>query len=221
MRILAFDTSSAACSIGLLNGEEANVQHRIEPRKQAQQILPMIRDLLNLHSLSFNQLDAVAYGCGPGSFTGIRIASSVAQAIGFASDLPIIRLSSLAVLAQAAYMEHGWTNLLTSIDARMGQIYWASYQTNQQGLVELVGHEDVYHPENIENNTGVLTSDWSGVGDGWDKYEEKLIKHLGFRPKAINSAQLPNAGALLRLARIKFEHKEWLNPTQALPIYLR
>ena len=111
MKILAFDTSTSACSIALLNHEQITSFHEIAPMQHTKIILPQIKQLLLNAKLELNQLDAIAYGCGPGSFTGIRIANSIAQALAFAQDKPLIQISSLAVLAQSAYATQGWENV--------------------------------------------------------------------------------------------------------------
>src|SRR5690606_29845388 len=105
MKLLAIDTSAQACSIALQIDDEVKVWHEVVPMQQAQLILPRINQLLQESNLSLNQLDAVAFGCGPGSFTGVRIATSLAQGLGYALNIPLIPISSLAGLAQAAYAE--------------------------------------------------------------------------------------------------------------------
>jgi tRNA threonylcarbamoyladenosine biosynthesis protein TsaB len=216
MKILAFDTSTSACSVALQNGDLVSVLHQIAPMQHAQLILPMIYKLLGSHSLAPNELDAIAYGCGPGSFTGIRIASSVAQGIGFAIKKPIISVSSLATLAQTAYLEQQWTKLSVAMDARMGKMYWATYEINPSGVAELIGNEQLGSPYEV---TYTDKTDMCGIGDGWEMYKETLMKR-GFRPKAIKATQLPSAKALLQLAKAKFEQGEWVAASQAVPIYL-
>ena len=105
MKILAIDTSSNACGVALLCNNEVKALHELAPMQQTQKILPMIDALLGEAKVSLNQLDALAFGCGPGSFTGVRIAVSVMQGLGYAMNLPLIPVSSLAALAQAAYVE--------------------------------------------------------------------------------------------------------------------
>jgi tRNA threonylcarbamoyladenosine biosynthesis protein TsaB len=186
--------------------------------QQAKLILPMIHTLLAEASLTFADLNAIAYGCGPGSFTGIRIANSVAQGIAFAAQKPVIQVSSLAILAQAAFIEHSCTNMLVAVDARMNQIYWAFYTTGQKGYVELIGEEHICAPDaaNLPEK-----KDWRGVGDGWDKYTDSLTERLGFKPESIYASQLPTAQALLQLANVKFEESQWVAADQAAPVYLR
>ena len=170
MKILAFDTSATVCSVAIQNGEQVRFLHKIAPMQQAKLILPMIQTLLAEFSLTFEDLDAIAYGCGPGSFTGIRIANSVAQGIAFAAQKPVIQVSSLAILAEAAYLEHSCRKMLVAVDARMNQIYWASYAVGQKGYVELIGEEHLCVPDvaNLPEK-----NDWCGWS-GWDKYTDYL-----------------------------------------------
>src|SRR5579871_1229278 len=107
-KILAFDTSSQVCSVALLNGETITSSYQIAPMQQAKLILPMIQKIIKAANITLDELDAIAYGCGPGSFTGMRVANSVAQGLGFAKHLPLIRISSLAILAQSALEEQKW-----------------------------------------------------------------------------------------------------------------
>lgn len=223
MRLLAFDTSSAACSVALLDttkpaGEQIASLHQIMPMQQGKLILPSIQSLLETSKLTLNDLDAIAYGCGPGSYTGIRIASSVAQGLGLTTTLPVIPVSSLAAIAQSAFLEHEWASLLVALDARMGEVYWAKYTVGSDGLVELEGLEEVSNPDQIGAPfTGI---NWYGVGDGWAKYEEQFKNRLGFLPISINTNQLPTAEAVLMLARKKFEQEEWVKASEAVPVYL-
>jgi len=237
MKILAFDTSSTACSIALQNGDEVQWVHQNAPMQQAKLILPMIHDLLAACSLSLDQLDAIAYGCGPGSFTGIRIANSVAQGIGFAAQKPIIQVSSLAALAQTAFQERKYPKILAAIDARMEQVYWGVYESTQEGNVALIGEELLCSPKevslpvkrdcskdvkgNIRDCSAETPGDWYGVGDGWSKYTDDLTARLGLRPREIDASLLPTAKAVLQLARVKFDKSQWITAKDAFPFYLR
>lgn len=217
-KILVFDTSATACSVAIQNGEQIYSSHKIAPMQQAKLILPMIQTLLTEASLTFEDLDAIAYGYGPGSFTGIRIANSVAQGIAFAAKKPVIQISSLAILAQAAFLEHTSRNWLVAVDARMDQIYWAYYQAGQKGCVELIGEEQLCTPDHAslpEKN------DWCGVGDGWNKYTDTLVARIGFKPQTIYANQLPTAEILLPLAKVKFAESQWVMAADAAPCYLR
>lgn len=218
MKLLAFDTSSAACSVAIQNNDQIKFLHQHAPMQQAKLILPMIKELLESCSLTLEQLDAIAYGCGPGSFTGIRIANSVAQAIGFAAQKPLIPVSSLAVLAQTALLEHQCSDLLVAVDARMEQVYWAVYEAGQDGHVALINQEILCHPKEVKVPD---KKHGCGVGDGWGIYAADLASSLGFKPDSIFASELPTAQALLQLAKIKFDKSQWIAAEQAIPVYLR
>jgi len=218
VKIIAFDTSSIACSVALLNGEDILSINKISPKQQTKFILPMIKELLDASSITLTQLDAIAYGCGPGSFTGIRIASSVAQGLGLAAGLPIIPVSSLAALAQTAYLNDRWGNLLVAVDARGNQIYFAVYQVNSVGLVELVGKEKIL---TFDEEWIPAEGNWYGVGDGWCRYENTLSVERKLQLTAINSSLYSSAHAILKLAENKFAQRLWVEASQASPYYLR
>lgn len=218
MKILALETSFNACSIALSIAGQSIVLHRVAPMQQASIILPQIREILDENSLDVDDLDAVAYGCGPGSFTGVRIANSVAQGLGFACQKPVIPVSSLAALAQTAYLEYKCPKVLVAVDARMNQLYWAKYQVGEQGLVSLVGDEILCLPDKIDRP--VLT-DWAGAGDGWDRYEKQLYTHLGWTPDAVFAGLVPTAQAVLQLAIAEYQRGGAVKASEALPVYLR
>ncbi|OGT45192.1 MAG: tRNA (adenosine(37)-N6)-threonylcarbamoyltransferase complex dimerization subunit type 1 TsaB [Gammaproteobacteria bacterium RIFCSPHIGHO2_12_FULL_41_20] len=223
MNILGFDTSSEACSVALLIKDKIQVEHRIAPMQQTRLILPLIEQLLKNAPLLLSQLDAIAFGCGPGSFTGIRIASCIAQGLGFAANLPIIPVSSLAILAQTAYQQYGWQKLMVTVDARVGQVYWALYQVAQEDKlsvknVVLLEKEQVCVPGDIVFPEG---ENWCGVGNGWPILQEESIKNRTNMLTMIDSTLLPHASALLSLARTSFHNGQTVSPIDALPVYLR
>lgn len=214
MKILALDTSSNACSVALQIGDEVKAIHEIVPMQQTQRILPIIDSLLRESFITLNQLDAIAFGCGPGSFTGVRIATSVAQGLGYAMNLPLIPVSSLAALAQSAYADLGWKNLLVGVDARVQEVYWGAYQINDQGLATLIGKELVCPPGEV---TLPSENDWYGVGNAWSVYPDLIH----YKPIKIDASQIPLATGILALAQIKYENQQWVNPEDATPTYLR
>lgn len=212
MKLLAFDTSSSACSLALLINNEVITLHRSAPMQQAQLILPMIDELLLMANIKLNQLDAIAFGCGPGSFTGVRIATSVAQGLGFSFNLPLIPISSLAALAQSAFVDLGWKDLLVAVDARIQEIYWGAYRVDTNGLVQLMGKEMVCPPAEFSVPED---AEWYGVGNAWEVYS------LPYQPIQIDATRLPMATGILDLARHKYQNQEWVKPEYALPTYLR
>ncbi|OGT60887.1 MAG: tRNA (adenosine(37)-N6)-threonylcarbamoyltransferase complex dimerization subunit type 1 TsaB [Gammaproteobacteria bacterium RIFCSPHIGHO2_12_FULL_45_12] len=219
MNILAFDTSSPLLALALQQGDQVRVLHETAPKEQAHILLPRIDQLLSEASLRVAQLDAIAFGAGPGSFTGTRIASSVAQGMGFAAHLPVIRLSSLAVMAQAAFLAHRFRKLLLALDARMGEVYTAYYEINAKDEAVLVGKERVYPLDALPRIA--RCHDYYAVGDAWKINAPRLIHSLGEAPKAIHPDQPPTGEALLVLARSLFEQKKWGTASQAVPNYLR
>ncbi len=186
--------------------------------QQAQLILPMIDSLLNAKKIKLNQLDAIAFGCGPGSFTGIRVATSIAQGMGYALDIPLVPISSLAALAQTAYNDLNWQHILAAVDARIQEVYWGFYQVNSQGLVELQDKEGMGTPENLSQ---ILQKqgpeNWQGAGNAWEIYAKQLV----IQPVIINTSHLPTADAIIQLARPRVERQEWCAPHEVLPVYLR
>lgn len=212
MKILAIETSSTACSVALLIDDQLSELHEIMPMQQAQHILPMLKKLLLANNIALNQLDAIAFGCGPGSFTGIRIAASVAQGLGYACKLPIISISSLAALAEAAYRDLQWERLIVAIDARIQEVYWGHYVANSDGLITLIGHESVSRPEDV-----MVSGSPYGVGNAWEIYANQIP----YKPLEVDSSRLPTASAIARLAKEKYLKNEFLDPAMALPSYLR
>ncbi len=218
MKILAIDTSSNACSVALLIDDEIKHLHKIAPIQQAQLVLPMIEELLHNAKNKLQDLDAIAFGCGPGSFTGVRIAASVAQGLAFAAQVPLIKISSLAAIAQDISQQRGWKKLLVAIDARMQEVYWGAYQVNAEGFVELQDEEKVCAPNLIplQQELG-----WYGVGDAWGIYSEIIELRLEFKPINLEVACLPNATSIAQLAKHKFLKNEFCPQEEAIPVYLR
>ncbi len=216
MNLLALDTSTEVCSCALYVSGEASSQHEIAPRQHAELILPMINNLLAEASLSPKQLDGIAFGKGPGSFTGLRIACGVVQGIAFGLDRPIIPISSLATLAQLAYIEFEWPHVAAAIDARMQEVYWGCYALDENHLMQLQEREQVCKPQ-----AAMLpfSATWAGIGSGWQTYHEILSTTVGNMP--IQQEKYPLASAMLPLAIDAFEKGQIVAPENALPTYLR
>lgn len=217
MKLLAFDTNLSACSIAILKNNERIFIDKIAPKQQAHLILPLVQEALIQANLKLHELDGIAYACGPGSFTGLRIASSVAQGLAFPNNTPVIQISSLALLAQSAYEANRGKHFYVAIDARMKKIYWAEYIVNKQDLVELIGSEQAYKPEDI-----ILTAndDVIGIGDGWKFYQNILSPQLDSPMIPIYPDQNSTAQALLNLAVEKFNREGGVTAANAIPVYL-
>jgi tRNA threonylcarbamoyladenosine biosynthesis protein TsaB len=218
MRILAIDTSGEACSAALLT--ETGIAQRLvlEPRRHADLILGLVEALLREADTQLTELDALAFGRGPGSFTGVRIATAVVQGLAFGADLPVLAVSSLAGLAQGQHRRQGARQCLAALDARMGEIYWGRYVMDSQGLMRLVGEEAVTTPALAE-----LPEDdgWQGAGSGWDPYGDLLRQRLGLRIRDVDPAAICESQDLVLMAAADFAAGLALPPEQALPVYLR
>ena len=214
MKILAFDTSTEACSCALYIDRKIEDRSVIAPRKHAALILTMVDELLSEAGLKVTQLDMLAFGRGPGNFTGLRIACGVAQGIAFGADIPVAPISSLAILAQAAQSK----NVLAVIDARMAEIYYGLYILDNQGIMRCSGAEMVCAPENL---TVPNAGQWFGVGTGWATYGEQLSKRLGERLQNYQADKYPQARAMMPLALTAFKEGQIVSAENALPVYLR
>lgn len=191
------------------------------PRRHAEFILPLADELLAAAGITPLQLDGVAFGCGPGSFTGLRLACGIAQGIAFAANIPVLPISSLATLAQAASMEAGASQVLAAIDARMKEVYWGCYRLNKLGLMQLIGEEIVCAPTQVKVPTEEDEGSWYGVGSGWATYAELLQQRVGRSIDHSQAQRYPQAQAMLPLAVAKFEQQQWLSAEEAMPVYLR
>ncbi|MEW6354149.1 MAG: tRNA (adenosine(37)-N6)-threonylcarbamoyltransferase complex dimerization subunit type 1 TsaB [Pseudomonadota bacterium] len=218
MNILALDTSTEACSAALLTDNGINERFEIAPRGHAMLILPMLEQLLREAGLTLRQIDAVAFGRGPGAFTGVRIAASVAQGVAFGAELPVIAVSSLAALAQGALRERGMRRVAAAIDARMGEVYFAAYQSNLEHLMELRGDEGIYPPRQAPLLEG---EGWFAAGSGWLAHGAALREHLAGHIGAVDAARYPHAQDVARLAATQLKQGLVVDAEQALPVYLR
>ena len=213
MKLLALDTATEACTVALsLDGQ---VLERSETGGQhAERILPMVDALLAEAGLMLTQLDALAFGRGPGSFTGLRIGAGVAQGLAFGADLPVVPVSSLAALAQG----QDAARVLAAFDARMQQVYWGAYVRNAQGIMELQGAEGVFTPSGIPLPVGEA---WVGAGPGWDAYHHAVQQHLGRCLAGWQQRCLPQARHVAALGVAGYRSGAAMPAEAALPIYVR
>src|SRR4051812_4559032 len=218
MNLLAIDTATENCSAALLCGDRLIERSELAPRRHAELILPMIDGLLAEAGLSRRQLDGIAVGRGPGAFTGVRLAISVAQGLALGLDIPVVPVSSLAALAQdIAEQAHG-DALLAVIDARMGEIYAGAFRRGADGLVIPIMNEVVGRATEF---TFPQSKNWSVVGSGWAAYHDALAARLPAAPRFADGARFPQAHAVARLAQPQFAAGRGVSPEYALPVYLR
>ena len=213
MKILAFDTSTEACSVAL--SVDAHICERHELGVQhSSRILGMVDEVLAEAALVLVDLDALAFGRGPGSFTGLRIAAGVVQGLAFGAGLPVVPVSSLAAMAQGQQQ----SRVLAAFDARMGQVYWGAYRRGPDDIATLIGDELVVAPEKVPIPE---TGNWRGVGSGWDQYADKLRARLGNCVQDWSEGIHPHAGDVARLGELGFRNDEAVTAEYVLPIYLR
>ncbi len=207
MNILAFDTSTEACSVALQWNGGVFSDHRVIPRQHNQFILSMIQQLLTDAGITLRQLDAIVVGIGPGSFVGVRLAVSVAQGLAYGVDLPLIGVSSLQVLAQTAYRERGCPEVVIALDAHMRAFYLGYYRLDK-GVMDSQQAEQAILLD-VPYQLPIVPAA-TAIGNAWSIYalptDLPLISDL-----------LPNAIDALRLAQMK----NALSAEQVVPIYLR
>ncbi|MES1987192.1 MAG: tRNA (adenosine(37)-N6)-threonylcarbamoyltransferase complex dimerization subunit type 1 TsaB [Pseudomonadota bacterium] len=213
MNILAFDTSTEYLSLALLKGSETFQYDCNAGQTHSQIILPQIQALLDSANLQLSDLQAIAFGAGPGSFTGVRIAAGVAQGLGFGANLPVVSVCTLLALAEAS----GAEKVIACLDARMGEVYHAAYE-RIDGAWQCIIEPGLYKPDAVP---AILGSGWVGAGSGWQTYAEQLSAVYAGQLQTMQPQLLPVAAAMLKLAMPIFARGEAKPASEAMPIYIR
>ena len=217
MKLLAVETATDACSAALFIDGKVIERFELAPKEHTKLILPMIDGLMKEAGLNPCDLNALAFGCGPGSFTGVRIATGVIHGIALGAGLPVVPVSTLAALAQA-YFNSGTENLaFVAMDARMGEIFWGAYRRNTDGYAELIGTEAVLPADGVDapGGTGV------GLGSAWDIYREALFARLPEPPSTVLADIHPRAGVIAQLGAYGYAKSLAVPVELAQPVYLR
>jgi len=219
MNLLAIDTATEACSVALIHGEEIIARSEIAPRRHTELVLPMADALLAEAGIGRHALDAIAVGRGPGAFTGVRLGISLAQGMALGLDVPVIPVSSLAALALEA-PDDGDADaaILAVIDARMGEIYAASYRRDGSGALQALDEERIGTADSLVLPDAPA---WHVVGTGWGTYADTLGARLTGTLRSADGARYPQAVHVAALARQAFDAGLAGAPEQALPVYLR
>jgi len=237
MKILAIDTATEACSAALYIDDAGNTddtknknissRYQLAPREHSRLILKMIDELLAQAELSVDRLDAIAFGQGPGSFMGLRIAAGVVQGIAFAHDIPVIPVSTLKATAQRAYEDTGSQNVIAAIDARMDEVYWAAYSLKQNRW-HLHGEESVISPDKVtlpelpeQSGEPGVSNNWAGAGTGWASYEDRLLRAVDCQLPMILTDCFPSAEAIVKLAVDELKSGNTVTAAGAIPVYIR
>lgn len=218
MKLLAIDTTEAACSAALFIDGEVSSRYELAPRQHSALILPMLQSLLDEADLAVSQLDGLAFARGPGSFTGVRIAAGVIQGVAVGTELPVVPVSSLLALAQRARREHDARHVLAAFDARMNEVYWLAAAEKAQGLMSPSLEEQVLAPEQVAVPVG---DNWLGVGSGWGSYHEALAAKVGGSLAGTVPALTVHAHDVALLGAAGLGAGQAVEADQAVPVYLR
>jgi tRNA threonylcarbamoyladenosine biosynthesis protein TsaB len=219
MNLLALETATETVSVALAVNGEVIERYEHAPRKHAELLLPWVESVLAEAGIGFSALDAIAYSRGPGSFTSLRIGIGIVQGLAWASDRPVVPVSSLAATAQSAVSE-GVSSALVALDARMNEVFTGSFEVDGNGIMVPVDVERVCPPEDVRlpANAGNYAETY-GVGIGFDRYPE--LKGLAGGLKAVLADTWPKASSVLQLAQAWLTTHEALPAEMAQPVYLR
>lgn len=215
MNILAIETATETCSVALEVQGRLWQRFQHAPRQHAELLLPWVQELLAEAEIGFSDIDAIAFSRGPGSFTSVRIGIGVVQGLAWASDCPVVPVSSLAATAQMA-AANGAKTVLVALDARMKEVFTGLYRLDEAGIMQLHGEESVCPPAAVQcpDEAGVV-----GVGIGFERYPE-LCEHRD-QLASVNADIWPHAKAVLELAKAWLQDHKALSPELAQPVYLR
>lgn len=218
MKLLALDTSTEACSAALSIRGEVRERFELTPGGHGKRILSMIESLLDEAGIGLPALDVLAFGRGPGGFTGVRMATGVIQGLALGLDIPVVPVSSLAALAQGAADDLRVRDVLAAIDARMNEIYWGVYRAGDDALVRVVGEERVAVAGALEPPPAGC---WWGVGSGWTSHGDALGARLGAHLAGVSAERFPRAREVAILGAHAYRQGHGCRADEVAPVYLR
>ncbi len=218
-KILALDTATEQCSVALMVGDKVYSRSEFAPRDHTKKILPMVDEVLKEAGLALSDLDALAFGRGPGSFTGVRIGIGIAQGLAFGADLPMIGVSTLAAMAQGAYRQHGVTHVASAIDARMSELYWSRVERQEDGSWNEIDAECVIPPSVLAEEVQKDDKTWAKVGTGWQAYADDLAA----LPLTLTESEIlyPDSQDIVYLAQFEWAKGNTTAVEDSSPVYLR
>ncbi|MGH8130843.1 MAG: tRNA (adenosine(37)-N6)-threonylcarbamoyltransferase complex dimerization subunit type 1 TsaB [Steroidobacteraceae bacterium] len=216
MKLLALDAATEACSAALLRDGQMSDRYEVIGRGHAGRLLPMADELLTEAHLTPADLDAIAFGRGPGGFTGLRIAAGIAQGLAAGAARRVVPVSNLAAVAAGAARASGAERILVCMDARMGQVYWAAFDCS--GAIPLALTEELLNdPAQVMPPAG---DSWFAAGHGLAAFPQ-LAARLAGRLSGADPGLLPRAADIARIAALEYEQGKAVDATRALPVYLR
>ncbi|OOR99169.1 tRNA (adenosine(37)-N6)-threonylcarbamoyltransferase complex dimerization subunit type 1 TsaB [Haemophilus paracuniculus] len=214
--ILALDTATEACSVALYHQGQTTFLDELSPRSHTQRILPMVDKLLQQAGISLKNVDALAFGRGPGSFTGVRVGVGVAQGLALGAELPVVPVSNLLTMAEQAYQTLGAKSVIALIDARMNEVYFAQFERVSEVWLEVMA-EQVCPPEKAIAQFQPQ-ADTVVVGTGWAAYPQFNEAKL---PLVVSEITLPSAKYMLPLAMQNVIQGNVKSAVEIEPVYLR
>lgn len=213
MKLLALDTSTENCSVALWLDGEILSRQELAGQRHSDLILPMLEALLNEAGIALNSLDGIAFGEGPGSFTGLRIGCGVAQGLALGGDLPVIGICTLLALAAAAPGDR----VLACLDARIGETYHAAYE-KQDGIWHTVCEPSLCYAKDAPDLPG---GGWVGAGSAFAAYAEAMQQRYAGQLQSFDGSVYPQACDMARLAAPLFERGLGRDAALAAPLYIR
>jgi tRNA threonylcarbamoyladenosine biosynthesis protein TsaB len=218
--ILAIETSSELASCALLIGGSVLRLQSSGVRTHSQSILPMVQQLLQQAGIALKDCAAIAYGCGPGSFTGVRTACGIAQGLAFGAGLPVVPVITLAAMALACRERSGVDQILAVLDARMGEVYWAQYAFDAVDGCTVMVEPTLSAPLDVPLS-GVRVACGNGLSAYPDAFSAAFSSVSEAQACSVHADIMPDAAEIGQLARIAFRAGLVLPPAQAQPLYLR
>lgn len=213
MKILALDTSTELCSVALWQDGVALVREELAGQRHSELVLSMVQALLAEGGLSLTGLDGIAFGEGPGSFTGLRIGCGVAQGLAFGADLPVAGVCTLLALAEGLAAKR----VIACLDARMGEVYHAVYEKHG-GDWQTVSAPGLSLPQAAPE---VMGAGWSGCGNGFAAYADALRARYGTQLEKVVPDMLPHAAQIASLGAAQFQRGLGRDAAEAAPLYIR
>ena len=213
VNLLALETSTEYCSLAVSSGAQLFERSFHAGQRHSELALPALRELLQQAALDMRAIEGIVYGAGPGSFTGLRIACGMAQGLALARDLPVAGIGTLLALAENC----GAEKVIACLDARMGEVYHGVYRRSGGSWIEM-HPPGLYKPEAVP---GVEGSDWFACGSGFRVHGAALTQRYDGVIARADAEAVPNAAAMLRLARSVFAAGQGLDAAAAVPLYVR
>ena len=213
MRVLALETSTEYCSVALWQDGAVTERSELAGQKHSEMLMAMIDDLLQATGHKLQAIDGIAFGMGPGSFTGVRIACGVTQGLAFGASLPVAGICTLQALAEAS----GKARVIAALDARMGEIYHAAYE-KREGKWVTASEPRLCKPPEAPMVSG---EDWFGAGSGFAMHGATLGERYAGQLQGMDGAAVPQAAAIAALGAAQIAQGRGEDAAEALPLYLR